>query len=138
MRDLLRVNPADAAPIWRQIEEGLRRLLASRALAPGAALPSVRDLARDLRVNPATVAKAYQRLAEAGLLETRRGEGTFAVEAAPPVKAKERRLALLQGAERFAGQALAAGADLSEAQMALRRAWQELAGPAGTRDEEEA
>ena len=78
MRDLLHVNPAEATPIWRQIEEGLRRLVASRALPPGAAVPSVRDLARDLRVNPATVAKAYQRLAEAGLLEARVDTATWA------------------------------------------------------------
>ncbi len=126
MRDLLQVDPADAVPIWRQIEEGLRRILASRGLAPGAALPSVRDLARDLRVNPATVAKAYQRLAEAGLLETRRGEGTFVAEAAPTLKIREKRQALAQGALRYAGQALGAGADLEEAQAALRKAWEDL------------
>ena len=54
----IRIDPSDATPIWSQIEEGLRRLVASGALKPGAAVPSVRDLARDLNVNPATVAKA--------------------------------------------------------------------------------
>jgi GntR family transcriptional regulator len=54
----LRIDPSDATPIWSQIEEGLRRLVASGALGPGAVVPSVRDLARELRVNPATVAKA--------------------------------------------------------------------------------
>ncbi len=127
MRDLLHVNPAEATPIWRQIEEGLRRLVASRALPPGAAVPSVRDLARDLRVNPATVAKAYQRLAEAGLLETRRGDGTYVAEAAPPaLKARERRRVLDAAALRYAGHALEAGADLGEAEAALRRAWKDL------------
>ncbi len=127
MRSLLHVNPSDAAPIWRQIEEGLRRLVASRALPPGAAVPSVRDLARDLRVNPATVAKAYQRLVDAGLLETRRGDGTYVAEAAPPaLKARERRQVLDAGALRFLGQALEAGAGLEEAEEALRRAWKDL------------
>ena len=73
----LRVDPAAAAPLWSQIEEGVRRLVASGTLAPGAAVPSVRDLARDLRVNPATVSKAYQRLTDAGVLEVRRGDGTY-------------------------------------------------------------
>jgi GntR family transcriptional regulator len=127
MRDLLHVNPADAAPIWRQIEEGLRRLVASRTLLPGSAVPSVRDMARDLRVNPATVAKAYQRLVDAGLLETRRGDGTYVAEGLPPaLKARERRQLLDLGALRYVGQALEAGADLEEAQEALRRAWKDL------------
>ena len=62
------INPSDPAPIWRQIEEGVRRLIALGALKPGAAVPSVRDLARDLRVNPNTVARAYQRLTDSGVL----------------------------------------------------------------------
>jgi DNA-binding transcriptional regulator YhcF (GntR family) len=44
----LQIDPSDATPIWAQIEEGMRRLVASKALPPGAAVPSVRDLARDL------------------------------------------------------------------------------------------
>ena len=95
-------------------------------MAPGAAVPSVRDLARDLRVNPATVAKAYQRLVDAGVLESRRGEGTFVAEEAPTLRAKERRQALQEGSLRLASLALTAGADLDEAQEALRRAWEHL------------
>jgi len=67
------INPADPAPIWRQIEEGVRRLIALGALQPGASVPSVRDLARGLRVNPNTVARAYQRLTEGGVLAVKRG-----------------------------------------------------------------
>ena len=83
MRRGLQVNPSDATPIWSQIEEGVRRLVASGALAAGSAVPSVRELARDLRVNPATVAKAYQRLTDAGVLSVRRGEGTFVAQTPP-------------------------------------------------------
>lgn len=126
MRDLLRVDPRDASPIWRQIEEGLRRLVASRALDPGAPVPSVRDLAKDLRVNPATVAKAYQRLAEEGLLETRRGEGTFVAASVPQLKAKERRMLLKEGAHRFALLGVSAGAKRDEAFEALESAWADL------------
>jgi GntR family transcriptional regulator len=64
----LEIDPASAVPIWRQIEDGMRRLVASERLAPGSVVPSVRELARALRVNPATVSKAYRRLTEAGLL----------------------------------------------------------------------
>jgi len=137
MRDLLRVDPTDAVPIWRQIDEGLRHVLAARGLAPGAAMPCGRAPARCLRVNPATVAKAYQRLVEAGLLETRRGEGTYAAEAPPALKAGERRQALSQGALRFAGQALGAGAGLEEAHAALRKAWRDLHNEGGVDAKEE-
>ena len=80
---MLKIDPKDAVPIWRQIEDGVRRLVASGALSPGAAIPSVRDLAKELRVNPATVSKAYQRLSDANVLTVRRGEGTFVADDPP-------------------------------------------------------
>ncbi len=57
----LRIDPALPVPLWSQIEDGLRRRIATGALAPGAAMPSVRELAAELRINPATVVRAYQR-----------------------------------------------------------------------------
>ena len=86
----LRIDPSDATPIWSQIEEGLRRLVASGALAPRAVVPSVRDLAKELRVNPATVAKAFQRLTDAGVLTVRRGDGTYVADAPPAMSRTER------------------------------------------------
>ncbi|HEY0787917.1 MAG TPA: GntR family transcriptional regulator, partial [Thermoanaerobaculia bacterium] len=74
---MLQINPTDSVPIWKQIEEEVRRLVALGAFKPGTAVPSVRELAQRLRINPATVAKAYQRLTDAGVLAVRRGEGTF-------------------------------------------------------------
>lgn len=132
MRDLLHIDPRDSVPLWRQIEEGVRRLVLSRSVAPGAPVPSVRDLAKDLQVNPATVAKAYQRLVEAGVLASRRGEGTFVAEEAPTLRAKERRQTLQEGALRLASLALTSGSSLEEAEAALRRAWAQL----GTKNQE--
>ncbi len=126
MREALRVDPRDAAPIWRQIEEGLRRLVASRALPAGSPVPSVRDLARDLRVNPATVSKAYQRLVDAGILTVKRGEGTFVAEAPPLLRRQARKELLQEPALRFAALALTAGASREDAAEALAQAWEQL------------
>ncbi len=104
----------------------MRRLVASGQLRPGLSVPSVRDLARDLRVNPATVSKAYQRLTDAGLLEVRRGEGTFVAEAPPAMRKTERREALREGAERYASLGVTLGATREDAAEELDRAWENL------------
>lgn len=120
------INPADPAPIWRQIEEGMRRLIALGALKPGAPVPSMRDLARDLRVNPNTVSRAYQRLTEGGVLAVRRGEGTFvADQPAQPRKAEKTEM-LRDAAQRFVSAAVAASADLQEAVEAVEAAYDKL------------
>lgn len=126
MREALRVDPGDAVPIWRQIEEGLRRMVASRAMPPGSPVPSVRDMARELRVNPATVSKAYQRLVDAGVLAVKRGEGTFVAEGAPALRKQERRDLLEEGALRLAALARTAGASFEETAEALSTAWDRL------------
>ena len=120
---MIRIDPADATPIWSQIEESLRRLVASGALKPGAAVPSVRDLARELNVNPATVAKAYQRLTDAGVLAVRRGEGTYVADAPPAMSRAERTRILRDAAVRYASVAATLGAEEKDAADALAAAW---------------
>jgi GntR family transcriptional regulator len=120
----IRVDPTLPVPIWSQIEEAVRHLVASGRLRPADVLPSVRDLARDQRVNPNTVAKAYQRLAEAGILETRRGEGTFVAERPPAMPAPERERVLREGAMRLVTLAVNLGATRGEAVQALQAAWE--------------
>lgn len=126
MRRALRVDPTDSTPIWSQIEEGVRRLVASGALTAGAPLPSVRDLARELSINPATVAKAYQRLAEAGVLSVRRGDGTYVAEAPPPMGRGERAKTLKESAERYASVAVTIGAGIEEARHELDAVWKKF------------
>ncbi len=120
------VDPRSPEPIWSQIEAGMRRLVASRSLQPGQAVPSVRDLARELRVNPATVSKAYQRLTDAGLLEVRRGDGTYVAERPPARAARRTNQEVREAASRYATLGLTAGLDLEEAQLELRDAWRRL------------
>jgi len=120
------IKPADAAPIWRQIEEAMRRLITVGALAPGAAVPSVRDLARDLRVNPATVSRAYQRLTDAGVLSVKRGDGTYVADEPAKLKKSERHELLRDAAARYASAAISAGIELGEAVEELESAYQRL------------
>jgi len=117
------VDPADPAPIWRQIEQGVRRLIASGTLSPGGVVPSVRELAKELRVNPATVAKAYQRLTDANILMVRRGEGTYVADAPPRLAENERRRALHEGATRYATLAVSIGVTEERATEELGTVW---------------
>ena len=122
----LEIDPRDAVPIWRQIEDGIRGLVASGALRPGGVVPSVRDLARELRVNPATVVRAYQRLTDAGLLTVKRGEGTFVSAQPPRLTPAERDRALDEGAQRYACVVITVGARRDEAVAALSTALERL------------
>lgn len=70
----------DDQPIWRQIKDRVLVALLDGGLKDGEALPSVRQVALDLQVNPLTVSKAYQELADEGLVERRRGLGMFVIE----------------------------------------------------------
>jgi GntR family transcriptional regulator len=119
----IRVDPTLPTPIWSQLEEAVRHLVASGALRPGEGLPSVRDLAREQRINPNTVAKAYQRLVEEGILVSRRGEGTFVAEDPPAMSPAERARILREGAVRLATLAVNLGATRAEAASALQSAW---------------
>jgi len=123
----LEIDPASAVPIWRQIEDGMRRLVASGRLAPGSVVPSVRELARALRINPATVSKAYRRLTEAGLLTVRRGEGTFVGELDSDQLEQERLLLLTDGATCFIRVATSVGASRDEATRAVLESWKAVA-----------
>jgi GntR family transcriptional regulator len=71
------IDQADRTPVYAQLERGIRSAIAAGRLVVGDQLPTVRQLAVDLRVNANTVAKVYAFLERAGVLETRRGVGTF-------------------------------------------------------------
>src|ERR1700682_3731151 len=120
------INPTDPAPIWRQIEDGVRRLIALGALQPGVVVPSVRDLARDLRVNPNTVARAYQRLTDAGVVSVKRGEGTFVADSQPQTRKAARNEMLREGANRYAGTVITTGATVEDAVGELESSYQRL------------
>jgi GntR family transcriptional regulator len=76
------IDPRDATPLYAQLERALRAAIATGRVQPGDQLPTVRQLAVDLSVNANTVARVYAELERAGVIETRRGVGSF-VSATP-------------------------------------------------------
>ena len=92
---LISVDARDPTPIYAQLERGLRAAMATGRLRPGDQLPTVRQLAVELSINANTVARVYAELERTGILETRRGVGTFVIATpakAHPPKQHERRL----------------------------------------------
>ena len=84
------IDPRSPTPLYEQIAARIRLAVASGDLAPGDSLPSVRALARDLRVNPATIVQAYRDLAADGFVEMRHGQGTFVQEVSDFLRDEER------------------------------------------------
>jgi GntR family transcriptional regulator len=81
----VRVSANDGVPIYLQIANQVKYLVAAQRLSPGEALPSVRKLAEQLVVNPNTVARAYRELEAAGVLTTRRGAGVYVADGGSPL-----------------------------------------------------
>lgn len=95
-------------------------------LQPGSAVPSVRDLAKSVRVNPNTVARAYQHLIDAGVLTVKRGEGTYVADSPTQPKRAERNEMLRDAATRLAGVAIAVGASLDDATAELENCYERV------------
>ena len=89
MSGLLTIDPRHPTPLYAQLERGIRAAIATGKLAPGTQLPTVRELAVDLSVNANTIARVYADLERAGVLQTRRGVGTFVAAEPPPVLQKK-------------------------------------------------
>lgn len=73
----IQLNPSLGIPIYRQIMDAIRGLIASGTLKPGDKLPSLRELASQLRINPSSAVKAYSELQHAGVISLDQGRGTF-------------------------------------------------------------
>ena len=107
-------------PVYRQLIDQVRAGIASGSLTAGDQLPTVRQLAVDLAINPNTVMRAYRELELGGLLETQQGTGTFISNRKPEKKSAERERQLIQMTGEFAARAGAAGFTLDEVIDRLR------------------
>ena len=116
-------------PIYVQIVERIKHLVATEVLKPGDQLPTVRQLAADLRVNFNTIARAYRMLDESGVISTQQGRGTYVLEPLPPERAERLREAALEELARsLVREAERMGFDpqeVSEAYEAKIKQWRE-------------
>jgi GntR family transcriptional regulator len=116
-----RIDSRSPTPIYAQIAENVRVAVASGELERGSGLPSVRALAAQLRVNPATVVQAYRDLEEEGLVQMRQGSGTFVVDVAPERRARERAAAARRIVREMIASAAALGLGVEELKSALNK-----------------
>jgi GntR family transcriptional regulator len=108
------IQARDGVPIYLQVMQQIKYLIASGRLEPGEELPSIRVLAEQLLVNPNTIARAYRELEVAGVVEKRRTAGTYVAESGSPLARKERLKLLKERIDQLLVEAFQMGFDLDE------------------------
>ena len=116
----LRVSTSDGTPIYQQIVNQVKYLVASGRLGAGDELPPVRALAQQLLINPNTVARAYRELETAGLVFKRQGAGTYISDSGSPLAHEERVRILAERADALLVEAAHMQFDLKAVQQLLR------------------
>jgi len=114
------IDPRSSIPLYVQIADRIRIAVATGQMVPGGALPSVRQLASQLRVNPATVVQAYRELEEVGVVESRQGAGTFVRELAEPKRDAERQRLARRLVRQLLQEASSLGVTREDLEQALR------------------
>ena len=116
------INPSSAEPVYMQIARQAREAVARGTLRPGDQLPTVRELALELVINPNTIAAAYREMERAGLVHTQRGRGTFIAEIQSPSSSGERRRQLQKHVDALLTEAMHLGLNEKEILDAVRAA----------------
>jgi GntR family transcriptional regulator len=116
----IRIASDDGVPIYIQIVNQVRHLVASGRLAPGDEMPSIRVLAEQLTVNPNTVARAYLELEHTGIVTKRNGSGTYVSEVRTPMLQREKIKILASRADALLTEARQLNVDLVEVIKLLR------------------
>jgi GntR family transcriptional regulator len=115
------ISVTDGVPIYRQIANKIRYMVASGVLQPGDEIPSIRTTALRLKVTPNTVVKAYDELESTGVVEKRHGAGTFVAETRIPIAKRERERIIDQRIDALLTEAHQLGYEPDELLEAFRR-----------------
>ena len=110
----IHIQAHDGVPIYLQVMQQIKYLVAAGRLKPGEELPSIRTLAEQLLVNPNTIARAYRELETAGVVEKRRTAGTYVTDNGSPLARKERLKLLTERIDQLLVEAYQMGFDLQD------------------------
>ena len=128
----LHIDPHSGLPVYRQMIDQIKYYIASGTLKPGHQLPSVRDLAQRLSINPTTVVKAYTELQNEQVIDLRHGKGAFVAErsaGAARASASEKDKVVRRLARQLAVESQQIGASYDFVQEVLDDEWSQLSGP---------
>jgi GntR family transcriptional regulator len=120
------INSHSGVPVYRQMMDQVKYYVASGALKPGDQLPSIRELAQKLAINPTTVVRVYNDLEHEGIIEMRHGKGAFVADAGRRMTAAERKQTLRRLARQLAVEAVQMGVPASQVLQAVREELAEL------------
>jgi GntR family transcriptional regulator len=115
------LNQHSGVPVYRQLMDQVRGALAAAKLKPGDQLPTIRQVAVDLAINPNTVTRAYREMEIRGLLETQQGTGTFIADQQPDTDSRTRTKQLEQLVTEMVARAGASGLTTNELIEALKK-----------------
>ncbi|MDP4220142.1 MAG: GntR family transcriptional regulator [Bacteroidota bacterium] len=110
----LDIDPSSPLPIYAQLGQGIRGLIARGTLREGDQLPTVREMAVRLKINANTVAKVYAELEGDGVLATKRGVGTFITKPDKKESARDRKRELAELSEKFVTASMSLGFSIEE------------------------
>jgi len=116
----IKVDINDNTPVYEQIVAQLKYAIATGTQQPGEALPSVRQLAAEILVNPNTVARAYRELDAQGIVEARSGVGLFVTQEAPAICQRERKAMVSAKIAQALREALQAGLTSEQTEQTFR------------------
>ena len=120
------IDPHSGVPVYRQMIDQVKYYVASGALKAGDQLPSIRELAQVLAINPTTAVRVYTELEREGVIEMRHGKGAFVAVHGRRVSAAERERALRRLARHLAVEAMQMGASSSEVLKVVKQELKEL------------
>jgi len=124
----LHIDPNSGMPVYRQMIDQIKYYIASETLKPGDQLPSVRDLAQRLSVNPTTVVKAYAELEHEQVIELRHGKGAFVSTNRTPFNQFEKEKVIRRLARQLVVESMQLGADRALVDQVFEQEWQSIAG----------
>jgi GntR family transcriptional regulator len=128
MNLLLHIDPHSGLPVYRQMIDQIKYHIASGTLKAGDQLPSVRELAQRLTINPTTVVKAYSELEHEQVIEIRHGKGAFVAQQNTMASEFQKDKVVRRLARQLAVESQQIGADFDFVNRVLNEEWEQLSG----------